>query len=223
MVPASFYTYFATSAGAGAALIGLLFVAISIVPENIIKEEASLERRVVANNTFTAMLNAFFISIGALIPGVSLGAVVLIFGVVGLSNSFAMDWQLFKERSTWQNIQWRTLAGKVLNALVGFGLYGYECFVAVQLIRSPGASAFVGDTASILLGIYAWGIVRAWELLGLRRFGLLNVLLDWLHLSSSNDTLRLTVHADQNETTQPIANMHEPQEDVSQRVDSRQG
>lgn len=221
MVPAEFYTFFATSAGAGAALIGLLFVAISIAPETIIKDEASLERRVIANNTFTAMLNAFFISFGALIPGVNLGDIAFIFGVIGFSNSIAMDWLLFKDAFTWQNIRWRTLAGRVLNTLIGLGLYGYECFTAIELIRSPTVSGYIEVTAATLLGIYAWGIVRAWELLGLRRFGLLNILLGWLHLSSSNETVQMPAHTSQNETRPPLANVQEPQANLPQQLDSR--
>ncbi|HUY77561.1 MAG TPA: hypothetical protein VMV29_12380 [Ktedonobacterales bacterium] len=39
MVPTSFLGFFAASAGASAALIGLLFVAISITPERIISQQ----------------------------------------------------------------------------------------------------------------------------------------------------------------------------------------
>ena len=66
------------SAGAAAALIGLLFVAISIAPEHTILEDAPIERQGVASSTFTALVNAFFISVAALIPGANLGYTTLI-------------------------------------------------------------------------------------------------------------------------------------------------
>ena len=181
MVPNNFYTFFATSAGAGAALIGLLFVAISIVPENILKEEASAsrERRSIANNTFTAMLNAFFISLGALIPGTNLGAIVLVFGVIGLSNGLGINWQLLRTQTRQQHFQWRSIARNSVSILAPMGLYGYECILAVLLILSPGDINSVGNVTIILIAIYGWGIEQAWEMLGLHRLGLLSIFLFW--------------------------------------------
>ena len=60
MVPASFANFFLATAGAGGALIGLLFVAISISPERIFSEGAPRERQAVASGAFTALVNAFF-------------------------------------------------------------------------------------------------------------------------------------------------------------------
>jgi len=77
MVPPELSNYFLATAGAGAALIGLLFVAVSIAPEQIVTRRAPMERQAVAASTFTALLNAFFISLGALIPG-SLGTLALL-------------------------------------------------------------------------------------------------------------------------------------------------
>lgn len=179
MVPDNFYTFFATSAGAGAALIGLLFVAISITPESIVKEEASPERRATANNTFTAMLNAFFISLGALIPGANLGAIVLVFGVISLSNGLGMNVQLLRFQARRQHFQWRKVTRYLLNILAPIALYGYECFLAIQLILSPGHIDGVGNVTIILIAIYGWGIEQAWEVLGLHRFGLLSIFLFW--------------------------------------------
>jgi len=179
MVPNNFYTFFATSAGAGAALIGLLFVAISIVPENILKEEASRERKATANNTFTALLNAFFISLGALIPHTNLGIIVIVFGLLSLSNGLGINWQLFRGRAIRQNLQWRRLSRNLLSILAPIILYGYECFFAVLLIRSPGDSDSVVNITIILIVIYGWGIEQAWEMLGLHRLGLLSIFLFW--------------------------------------------
>jgi hypothetical protein len=57
--------FFLASAGAGAALMGLLFVAISITPEGTVLPTAPRERQVVASGAFTAFTNAFFVSLGA--------------------------------------------------------------------------------------------------------------------------------------------------------------
>jgi hypothetical protein len=60
MLPPELSNYFLATAGAGAALIGLLFVAVSIAPEQIATRRAPLERQAVAASTFTALVNAFF-------------------------------------------------------------------------------------------------------------------------------------------------------------------
>jgi hypothetical protein len=180
MVPAAFLTYFAACAGAGGALIGLLFVAISIVPEDTNKNGLSVERRVTANNTFTAMINAFFISLAALIPSMNVGFITLILGLIGLSNSLGMDWLLIKDRSSSSS----SLLPKLLTVITTLGLYGYECYIGLQLIISPKNVDSIVTISVILLGIYGWGIVKAWELIGLNRFGLFNVFLNLFHLPS---------------------------------------
>src|SRR5262249_59061145 len=62
MVPSDFNAYFSASATAAAALVGLLFVAISLAPESTVARSAPLRRRAIAVSAFTGLLNAFFIS-----------------------------------------------------------------------------------------------------------------------------------------------------------------
>ena len=69
MVPETFNNFFLASAGIGATLVGLIFVAVSIAPEHNVQANAPIERQAMAASSFTALLNAFFISFGALIPG----------------------------------------------------------------------------------------------------------------------------------------------------------
>jgi hypothetical protein len=60
MVPQVFHDYFVASTGAGAALLGLLFVAVSIAPERTVMSTAPVERQAAATSAYTALLNAFF-------------------------------------------------------------------------------------------------------------------------------------------------------------------
>lgn len=53
MVPADFANFFIASAGAGAALVGLLFVAVSLAPQQIVTRRAPMERQAVAGSAFT--------------------------------------------------------------------------------------------------------------------------------------------------------------------------
>ena len=87
MVPSNYANFFTTAATSGGALIGLLFVAISLAPERTVLTSAPIESRIVAGSTFTALLNAFFISLGALFPDSNIGWFALTFGIIGIFNS----------------------------------------------------------------------------------------------------------------------------------------
>jgi hypothetical protein len=63
VVPDSFTGYFAGAATAAGALIGLLFVAVSLRPEAVLGAGASARAQAVAGSAFTALINSFFVSL----------------------------------------------------------------------------------------------------------------------------------------------------------------
>src|SRR5579863_569867 len=79
VVPPAFANFFIASTSAGAALVGLLFVAVSFAPEQIVTSRAPVERQAVAGSAFTALINAFFISLVALIPHLNIGSLIVPF------------------------------------------------------------------------------------------------------------------------------------------------
>lgn len=87
MVPAANMTFFTDSAAAAGALIGLLFVAISLRTESVFGDYAPISGRALAGSSFTALVNAFFISLMASIPDVSLGIVVIVLAILALYNT----------------------------------------------------------------------------------------------------------------------------------------
>lgn len=168
MVPPELSNYFLATAGAGAALIGLLFVAVSIAPEQIATRRAPLERQAVAASTFTALVNAFFISLGGLFPG-SLGWMALLMGSLGLLNSLTLGGHLLRHPKNWQNFLRR-----VFLILVSLAIYGDEFYYALRLTITSSAVDSAYALAGLLLAVYGVGLIRAWELLGVNRFGLLS-------------------------------------------------
>ncbi len=172
MVPPAFMTFFATSASAGAALVGLLFVAVSIAPHETVKVGAPIERQAASSSSFTALINAFFISLGALIPASNLGLVTGVMAGVALLNTFALARHLVYPWPGWSH-----LAQRGLLVAAGFVIYGYELYFAVSLLMTPGDHGPLYGLMGLVIGVYGLGIVRAWQLLGARRFGVLGGLL----------------------------------------------
>ena len=166
MVPETFNNFFLASSGVGATLVGLIFVAVSIAPEHNVQANAPIERQAMAASSFTALLNAFFISFGALIPGF-IGPLTLVMSTLGLINSSLLAWNLLKERERWQNV-----VRRVFLILVSIIIYGYEFYFAILIILEPNSVGNIYSLAGLLLGVYGIGLTRAWQLLGARRFGL---------------------------------------------------
>jgi len=166
MVPETFNNFFLASAGIGATLVGLIFVAVSIAPEHNVQANAPIERQAMAASSFTALLNAFFISFGALIPGF-IGPLTLVMSTLGLINSSLLAWNLLKERERWQNV-----VRRVFLILVSIIIYGYEFYFAILIILEPNSVGNIYTLAGLLLGVYGIGLTRAWQLFGARRFGL---------------------------------------------------
>src|SRR5207249_1976539 len=90
MVPAEFQTFFLASSGASAALIGLLFVAVSIAPERVFGTQAEAVHQAQALSAFTALANVFFISMASLVPGIAIGIVVTIVAIPASLQTLAL-------------------------------------------------------------------------------------------------------------------------------------
>jgi hypothetical protein len=197
MVPPQFTDFFLASAGIGATLVGLIFVAVSIAPENIVQANAPIERQAMAASSFTALLNAFFISFGALIPGI-IGSLTLIMSALGLINSSFLAWNLLKERERWLNV-----VRRVFLILVSFIIYGFEFYYAILILKEPNNVGNIYMLAGLLLGVYGIGLIRSWQLLGARRYGLWG----WLSpLRELNETMPIRT---QEETETPSKTVHD--------------
>lgn len=66
----------------------------------------------------------------------------------------------------------RAPAGPVL-VVATLVIYGFEVLYAWQVLRQPADRSPIYAISSLILTIYGLGLVRAWELLGARRSGLL--------------------------------------------------
>jgi hypothetical protein len=169
MVPETFDNFFLAMAGAGGALIGLLFVAISIDPERTFGPGVDPGRQRVASGAYMALVNGFFISTCALLPHANVGDVALPVGFVGLASTIALGRDLVRHQ--WRRApegldRWRGVGHALLIVTANLILYGYEVVLAIQLLQHPHNAPTLFTLAGILLGVYAVGLARAWQLLG---------------------------------------------------------
>ena len=171
MIPPQFVNFFIASTGAGGALVGLIFVAVSIAPEHIVQASAPVERQAVAASAFSALVNAFFISLGALLPS-NPSLIVLLMSTLGLLNSLYFIRPLLLDRLNWKNALRRSIL-----IVISLVIYGYEFYFGAYLYNHPGDLNALYPLCGALLGVYAIGLTRSWQLLGARRYGLLS----WLN------------------------------------------
>ena len=164
----SYTQFFSGAATIAGALVGLLFVALSVSPERLRGTHASVEHQAIASTAFTALVDALFVSLIGLQPGGGLDFGAVILGTVGLTSSCGLAIRL-----------WRARAGEDLSQrwpyLLGFIIAVYAAQVITGLtLRTPSSQA--DATVTFVYALFAIGIARSWELLGLEGGGPLDLL-----------------------------------------------
>lgn len=187
MVPLSYANFFMASAGAAAALVGLLFIAISIAPEQTISSNASARRQTAASSAFTALLNAFFVSLVALVPNVNLTWVMLTIGGIGILNSLVLVGSLFRSKE-----QWQVVMRGVFLILGSITLYSYEVYDGVLMLHAPDDSSTVLIATLLMIGCYGLGLARSWEILGGRNNRLSELMLALYHAAEQKKAREAT-------------------------------
>lgn len=169
-MPTDFTSFFVAVAGAAAALVGLLFVAVSISPERNVGPGAPLERQAVAEGAFTALTNAFFVSLGALIPNIGWPAIAITAGVIALWHTVATGLRMLRASG-----DFLVRARRLFYVASGVAVYGFQCFYGFQALGTFGRAQpeAVYSLAYVLMAVLAIGLLRAWQLLGAPRRGFL--------------------------------------------------
>jgi hypothetical protein len=153
VVPDSFDGYFTAAASAAGALIGLLFVAISMRPEAVLGANPSSHARALASSSFTGLVNGFFISMAALIPGKNLGVTAAILAALSLTATFRLQRRVGRAVT------------KVAVSALATAAYVAQLGVGIGLIARPHKTTLVTDIAWITIASFAVALMRAWSLM----------------------------------------------------------
>jgi hypothetical protein len=170
VVPTSYHEFFAGCASVAGALVGLLFVAVSISPENLAGAEGSIASQLRAAAAFSTLVNALVIALFALLPDTNLGIVALVTGISGLGTTCGLLLIQLRE-SELRRVR------EVSLVVLLFPLYGYQLLNAVRLLQHAGNVDALQDEAIVVVVCFLVGIGRAWELVGARRTGLVHAAL----------------------------------------------
>jgi hypothetical protein len=161
MTTASAHEFFAACAGVAGALIGLLFVAISVAPERVIGPEASEVHGLRAAATLTAFTNALTVSLFALVPGFDSGVPATTVAVAGLLFIASTLIRVFAGRSA-ESIRLREVSF-LLGLIVVFVV---QLIAGIGLDRHADNSGDVQTICVLVIVCFLIGIERAWELVG---------------------------------------------------------
>lgn len=167
----SAHDFFVASASVAGALIGLLFVAISVAPERVLGPEASEVHGVRAAATLTAFSNALTVSLFALIPGFHVGGAATAVAIVGL---LFIARALVGVAPAWHAGRFQL---RDLSFIVGlFAVFIVQLVAAISLDKNELSEGGLQTICVLVVVCFLIGIERAWELVGGPHFSLGSVL-----------------------------------------------
>lgn len=168
-MPDDFHDFAIAAAGASGALIGLLFVAVSVFPERGQRTETRIEYQTRASTALVVFTNALVMSLAFLVPGTYVGG-----WAVGASTVLAIFTlavtRVVVTAALRGDGNWSTLSlAAVLLAVAGF-----QFWAGVRLLTGDTDALPILDY--VIIGEFAIGIARSWQLVNMHDTGLLSSL-----------------------------------------------
>ena len=159
MVTASYHDFFLGAASVAGALIGLLFVALSVMRD---RTEQMHNQRLRASAAFTAFTNALSVSLFALIPTDNLGWAAIVVSVIGTAFVLGSLLSLVRVHGVRAVRAWLDAS-----FLVGLGVvFVLQLLSGITLIGRGVHNGALNTVATLVAVCFLLGIARAWELMG---------------------------------------------------------
>lgn len=183
MTDVAFHEFFLAAAGVAGALIGLLFVAISVTPAAASGKAGHVYQQIRAAAAMSMFLDALMVSLLALIPGGQyLGNGSAALALVGLSSTAPLVITAARTRdlshTTWQSARTMVLFAAVLV------VYGLQLASALRMNAASAGTGQLKNQAILVIIMFLMGITRAWEIVGATKPRVLGVLAHDLHPAS---------------------------------------
>ena len=160
--------FFVASAGASAAILGLLVVAVSVVNADDTDAKTRERRTVLAGSAFLALVDAFFVSIVALTGGAStFGTSNLVMAMVGLLATSRLIPRAKRAGNFSRGFPTRRL--NIIFAVISAGGYLVQLGLALALLADTQCSAVQRALVLVIVGLFGSALGRAWEVTGIRQ------------------------------------------------------
>jgi lysylphosphatidylglycerol synthetase-like protein (DUF2156 family) len=153
--------FFSAAAAVAGGLIGLLFVAVSMLRARLAEGEETPIHRAQAAATLTALANALTVSLMALIPGDKVGWAAVIDACGGLALVILCALNVAVDRET----RWRDATELFFLFVLAAAFLG-QLFVGFDLLSKPTDTGALSDLALVVVACFVVGVNRAWQLVG---------------------------------------------------------
>ena len=162
--------FFITSAGASAAILGLLVVAVSVVNADDENTTTRENRTVLAGSAFVGLVDIFIVSIVALTGGsVIFGLSSLAMAIVGLLATRQLVPRARRAGNFSRGFRTRRL--NVAFASISVGGYAVQLGLAVALLANTHNAALQHALVLVIVALYCSALGRAWQVTGITRRG----------------------------------------------------
>ena len=162
--------FFVASAGASAAILGLLVVAVSVVNADDENPTTRELRIVLAGSAYVALVDIFLVSMVALTGGsVALGLSSLAMAIVGLLATR----RLIPRAKLAGNFSRSSRTRQLNIAFASISVVGYsaQLGLAVALLANTKSAALQRGLVLVIVAFYGSALGRVWEVTGITRRG----------------------------------------------------
>jgi hypothetical protein len=169
-VVGDYQSFFSASAGASAAILGLLVVAVSVVNADDANPTTRELRTVLAGSAFVALVDIFFVSIVALTGGsVVFGLASIAMATIGLLATRQLIPRAKRAGNFSSSSRNRKL--NIVFASISVGGYSAQLGLGVALVANTQNAALQRALVLVIVAFYGSALGRAWEVTGITRRG----------------------------------------------------
>jgi hypothetical protein len=168
MLSGTYRDLFPAVATSAAALIGLLFVAMTVAARRNPADRPAVIMQVRAASCILAFTNALAVSLFGLVPGNNVGYPATVVAVIGIFFTAAGARSIFSSHLARRHVPRQIALVTALMVTFAFELAG-----GIDLLLNPHSSGAPELVGNLLVALLLIGIARAWELVGDRDTGII--------------------------------------------------